>query len=309
VDTSLSVSARHVDGLVVACHIVSITRHYPPSLIRRRLAHREQIERHDHDQHQLFYPTRGVIFVTTDIGTWVIPPLRAIWLPAGCPHAHAALGPVEVCSLLLHPNTNPLDTDRPTLLHVSPLLREVFLALTATPAPSTGERARLEAVIFDQLDPSPTGAAYLLPDPHDDRLRAIVDILREKPGDPRTLAQLGHAVGASERTLSRLFRAHTGMSFPQWRAQLRLQAALIALTAGTPVGDVAHHCGYSTPSAFIAAFRHAFGTTPGTYLHQHNVSRCPLNTSVGPAAPSPSADSAIRSGRPGAILSSRAEMP
>jgi AraC-like DNA-binding protein len=248
---------------------VSIARHYPPRLTRRHLARQEQIERHDHDQHQLFYPTRGVIFVTTDTGTWVIPPLRAIWLPAGCPHAHTAPGPVEVCSLLLPPTSNPLDADRPTLLNVSPLLREVLLALTAAPPPSAGERVRLEAVVFDQLQPSPAGAAYLLPDPHDDRLRTIADILREKPGDPRTLAQLGHIVGASERTLSRLFRAHTGMSFPQWRAQLRLQAALIALTAGTPVGDVAHHCGYSTPSAFIAAFRHAFGTTPGTYLHQN----------------------------------------
>jgi AraC-like DNA-binding protein len=175
----------------------------------------------------------------------------------------------EGVSLLLPAHTDPLDSDRPTLLAVSPLLREVLLALTATPAPLAGERAQLEAVAFDQLHPAPAAGSYLLPEPDDDRLAVIADIPRDCPGDPRSLAQLGHLVGASERTLSRLFRAHTGMSFPQWRAQLRLHAALIDLTAGTPVGDVAHRCGYSTPSAFIAAFRNAFGTTPGAYLHHH----------------------------------------
>jgi AraC-like DNA-binding protein len=74
--------------------------------------------------------------------------------------------------------------------------------------------------------------------------------------------------GASERTLSRLYRAETGMSFPQWRAQLRLHAGLVALASGTPVAAAAHRCGYSTASSFIASFRQAFGVTPGRYLHR-----------------------------------------
>lgn len=245
-----------------------ITRRFPQPLSRRHLASREQIEYHDHAQHQLFYPVRGVSLVTTNDGTWTIPPLRAIWLPAGCPHRHTAIGPVEVCWLLLSPDANTLPADRPTLLNVSPLLRELLLALTDTPMPSAEERERLKAVVFDQLHPSTISAAYLLPDPHDRRLRTIADILRDYPGDPRTLAQFGRLVGASERTLSRLFRADTGMSFPQWRAQLRLHTALIALTSEGAVGDVAHQCGYSTASAFIAAFSRAFGLTPGSYLHQ-----------------------------------------
>jgi AraC-like DNA-binding protein len=245
-----------------------VDRHFPPDLTRRRLGRQGRIEWHDHDRHQLLYPTGGVISVTTDAGAWVIPPLRAIWLPAGCPHAHTAHGPVELSSLLLPVGANPLDAGQPTLLAVSPLLREVLLALTATPPPPAGARVRLEAVVFDQLQPSPAGPSYLLPEPGEARLAAIAGLLRREPADPRTLAQLGRVVGASERTLSRLFRLHTGMSFPQWRAQLRLQAALIDLAAGRPVGEVAHRCGYSTPSAFIASFRHAFGTTPGSYLHQ-----------------------------------------
>jgi AraC-like DNA-binding protein len=246
---------------------MSVTRHYPGKLARRALAGQERVERHDHDSHQLLYPTRGVVSVTTSAGSWVVPPLRAIWLPAGCPHAHVAIGSVELCSLLLPAGAHPLDADRPTLLMVTSLLREVLLALTATPAPPADQRARLEAVMLDQLQPAPSAASYLLPEPDDDRLAAIADMLRRQPGDTRTLGQLGHLVGASERTLSRLFRARTGMSFPQWRAQLRLHSALIELTAGASVGEAAHRCGYGTPSAFIAAFRQAFGQTPGSYLN------------------------------------------
>ena len=104
-----------------------------------------------------------------------------------------------------------------------------------------------------------------LPQPGDERLRDVTAILAEDPGSNRTLAELGHAVGAGERTLSRLFRAETGMTFPQWRAQLRLHHSLTLLASGLSVTAAAITCGYSTPSAFTAAFRATFGTTPGTY--------------------------------------------
>jgi methylphosphotriester-DNA--protein-cysteine methyltransferase len=75
----------------------------------------------------------------------------------------------------------------------------------------------------------------------------------------------GVAVGASERTLSRLFRQEAGMTFPQWRTQFRLQHALVLLADRTPVTTTALACGWSNPSAFIETFRRAFGATPGKF--------------------------------------------
>ena len=106
---------------------------------------------------------------------------------------------------------------------------------------------------------------FHLPQPADERLRDVTAILAQDPGSDRTLAELGRVVGAGERTLSRLFRAETGMTFPQWRAQLRLHHSLILLATGRSVTATAMTCGYSTPSAFTAAFRATFGTTPGAY--------------------------------------------
>jgi len=117
-------------------------------------------------------------------------------------------------------------------------------------------------VLLDQLRASPQHPVYL-PSPTDSRLRALCAILRADPADNRTLAALGRQVGASERTLSRLFTADLGMTFPQWRTQLRLYHALVLLADHEPVTAVAHACGWSSTSAFIDVFRRAFGHTPG----------------------------------------------
>lgn len=223
----------------------------------------EQVERHHHDVNQLVYPLRGMLEVATSAGVWMVPPHRAAWIPAAVPHAHRAHGPTEMRTLIFPAATNPLHLDRPTVLAVDPLLREVIAALT-TEEPGPRQRRNLEQVALDRLrtvDELP----LCLPWPHDDRLARIARTLADDPADDRTLAALGREAGAAERTLSRLFRAETGMTFPQWRTQLRLQHALALLATGEPVTTVATACGFATPSAFIETFRKALGTTPGRY--------------------------------------------
>jgi AraC-like DNA-binding protein len=94
------------------------------------------------------------------------------------------------------------------------------------------------------------------------RLAAVCDLLLRDPADRRSLAQLGAAAGVSQRTLTRLFAQEMGMTFPQWRTQLRLHLALRLLAEGLPVTTVGHRCGWCTTSAFIDVFRRALGHTP-----------------------------------------------
>ena len=104
--------------------------------------------------------------------------------------------------------------------------------------------------------------------PADDRARQVADGIAADPADGRTLAEWGHEVGASERTLARAFLADTGVSFGRWRTLLRVQAALAALARGEPVGNVARHVGYDSDSAFVQAFRRETGVTPAAYFRQ-----------------------------------------
>ncbi|MFG2969724.1 MULTISPECIES: AraC family transcriptional regulator [unclassified Streptomyces] len=240
-------------------------RHDPVAPTRtRRLAPGHEIDAHRHDDHQIVYAGRGVLAVTTGAGSWVAPGTRAIWVPAGTVHAHRAYGELELHFLGLPATENPLGLDAPTVLAVGPLLRELIIAYTRAEDDDSPERARLRAVLLDQLRAAPQQPLHL-PTPTTPLLRELCAVLRADPADDRTLKELGRVVGASDRTLSRLFRSDLGMSFPQWRTQLRLHHALVLLADRTPVTTVAHACGWSSASAFIDAFRRAFGHTPGSH--------------------------------------------
>ncbi|WP_433164124.1 helix-turn-helix domain-containing protein [Kribbella sp. CA-247076] len=222
------------------------------------------IDRHWHEQHQIVYAGRGVLSVTTDAGSWIAPANRAIWVPAGTLHQHRAYGETALHTIGL--TENPLGLDNPSALTVSPLLRELILAFTSDGGEDTGdrrdERRRLHAVLLDQLRRSPQRPTYL-PAPRDPRLAAVCRLLEDDPADNRTLTELGREIGASERTLSRLCKTDLGMTFPQWRTELRLHHALRLLAGGESVTRVAHRCGWASTSAFIDTFRRAFGHTPG----------------------------------------------
>ncbi|WP_424217677.1 AraC family transcriptional regulator (plasmid) [Streptomyces sp. BI20] len=225
------------------------------------------IEPHRHDDHQLVYAARGVLTVTTGIGTWVAPANRAVWVPAGTVHAHRAHGPIDLHLVGVPASRRALDPGRPVVVTVDGLLRELILTYTREPATAGPERRRLFEVLLDRLTLSPEQPLHLA-SPTEPRLRRLCEILIADPADPRTLDALGREVGASARTLTRLFTADTGMTFTRWRTQLRLHRALILLAEGRTVTAVAHACGWATTGAFIDAFRGVFGHTPGAHRAQ-----------------------------------------
>ncbi|MEV4566566.1 helix-turn-helix transcriptional regulator [Nonomuraea sp. NPDC049419] len=240
---------------------MSEIRHLPEAPTGRRpLTSGGGIDAHRHDTHQIVYACRGVLSVTTDAGTWVAPANRAIWVPAGTVHEHRAHGDTDL--RLVGLTGDPLRLARPAVLAVGPLLRELIIAYTGEPPAPEPERGRLLAVLLDRLRRAPEQPLHL-PTARDPRLAAVCAALHRDPADTSTLARLAARAGTSERTLARLCRAELGMSFPQWRTQLRLHHALLLLADGVPVTVVAHRCGWASASAFIDVFRKAFGYTPG----------------------------------------------
>lgn len=221
----------------------------------------EWFDWHEHDMHQFAWTATGMLTVQTEAATWVLPPARALWIPAGVVHRTGAASVSAMRSLYLDP---AVGWSEPTVVAVSPLLHEL-IGYLADPDVPADARTRAEAVLFDLLDPVPVSTIHV-PEPTDDRARRVADRLLVDPADGRGLAEWGREVGASGRTLARIFLAETGMTFGHWRTQLRLRAALPLLATGVPVSTVAHRVGYATPSAFVAAFRRSTGLTPGTYF-------------------------------------------
>jgi len=233
------------------------------------LGHGSAIPLHRHRRGQLVHASSGVMTVTTDEGTWVVPPQRAVWVPGGVEHRIQMSGRVEMRTLYLSGAALANLPSQCCVVSVSPLLRELLLRVVAMPQPFPlgGAAERLVAVLLDEIRTTEVKALHL-PRPADRRLRRVADALLEAPADERRLADWAKAAGASPRTLERLFQRETGMSFGAWRRQLRLLHALQRLAGGEPVTSVALALGYESTSAFIAMFRRNLGRTPGRYFRQ-----------------------------------------
>ena len=219
---------------------------------------------HSHPRGHLVYAARGVLSVHTERGTSIVPANRAAWTPAGFTHHHRAHGRTDMRIEFLPPSLAGLLPGHPAVFTASGLAREILLALSGPRDYDRAARARLRRVLVDELGEA-REQPLQLPEPRDDRLRALARQLYEQPADNTTLAELGQATGASARTLSRLFRNELGMTFYEWRTQLRVYHALVLLAEGHDTTYVAHACGWANPSSFIAAFTSIIGTTPGRH--------------------------------------------
>lgn len=247
---------------------MSQTRHLSEAPTETRdLSATVGVDAHWHNDHQIVYASSGVLAVHTDDSRWITPAHRAIWVPAHTVHAHRAYGHTRLHLLGVPTDLDPLGLTGPTVLAVTPLLRELLISFTELDVPDRAAPAgqRLLAVVLDQLATAPEHEVRV-PAPRDPRLSALCAALEADPGDHRGLDALGRQVGASARTLTRLFRQELGMSFPQWRTQLRLYHALRLLAERNSVSTVAQRCGFASSSAFIDVFRRSLGHTPGRFL-------------------------------------------
>jgi len=227
---------------------------------------RARLDRHTHPWAQLVYAATGTMRVATPTAAWLVPPTRAIWVPGGVAHEIEMRGTVAMRTLYLAPAGEDPRLAACRAIEVAPLLRELILHIVKLGMLDTDDpaHARLEGLLVDLLAAGET-APLELPLPSDPRARGFADRLLAEPGAEASLGDLAHGSGASLRTLQRLFLAETGLSLEAWRGRARMQQAVVSLSSGASVTGAALDAGYQSPSAFIAAFKRAFGVTPARW--------------------------------------------
>ncbi len=238
--------------------ITTLTHDYPAGHV---------IPLHFHDRDQLVFASRGVMTVRTSLGAWVVPTQRAVWIPAAVPHTITMSGAVAMRTLYSKPRLARALPRDCCVVNISPLLKELILRACdfAALRKTIPAQRHLIEVIVDQLEAIPT-VPLQLPNPRDRRAQRVAEVLLADPSDRRPLKQICKLVGASKRTIERLFQDEVGMTCGKWRQQLRLMQAMRLLAEGAKVTHAALESGYSTPSAFISMFRKTLGTTPTMYF-------------------------------------------
>jgi len=221
---------------------------------------------HRHRRSQMLYGASGVIIVSTEQGNWVVPPQRAIWIPAGIAHQVLMLGAVATRSIYLEPAAALDMPDRCQVIGISDFLRNLMsealdLPVDYEPDSRAGALMTLLQHEMRQMPALPLA----LPFPRHAALAESCKRFLDEPTPHETIDDWAAALNLSRRAFTRLFRAETGLSFMAWRQQACLFAALPRLIAGDPVTAIAIDLGYNNPASFTTMFKRALGASPRDY--------------------------------------------
>ncbi len=225
------------------------------------------IPEHSHNKHQLLYAIGGVMVVYSALNQWTVPPNRGFWMPSGQVHSLRCVGTLKMRSVFVCPDRFPDLPTEPKTVSISPLLRELIKASINLKPPYAEESrdARIMHLILDELAILPA-LPLSLPQPTDPRVNLICQALQDDAGDASTVADWSERLNLDQKTIQRLFRKETGMTFGQWRQQARLLLALERIAVGEKIIDVAFELGYESPSAFTSMFKKQFGKTPSQFF-------------------------------------------
>jgi AraC-like DNA-binding protein len=160
------------------------------------------------------------------------------------------------------------------VVEVAPLLRELILRTVERMGldPRVAHDMRVIGLLEDEVKAAMAAAndpPLALPLPTDEQALALAHYVLAQPLNVNghltgeSVDELAQRHGLARRTLERRFRDETGMSFGMWRQKARLLDSIRLLAEGESVTDAALDSGYSSVSAFIAAFKSTFGYTPG----------------------------------------------
>ncbi|MCU1724948.1 MULTISPECIES: AraC family transcriptional regulator [unclassified Pseudomonas] len=236
---------------------------------RQDYADGELFPMHSHRRGQFAYAACGVITVETEAGNWAVPPLRAIWVPAGLSHAMQMRGPVTMLNTYIRPHAAQSVglPEHCQVFGVSTLVQQLLEKAVDVPAhhSSKGRDAHLMGLLLYEIANMPA-LSLNAPIPGEPRLALACNGFLAAPSLEIGIDDMAERAGMSRRTFTRQFRTYTGISYIEWRQQACLLAAVVRLGNGEPVTRVAMDLGYSSPSAFATVFKSALGETPSRYF-------------------------------------------
>lgn len=220
---------------------------------------------HQHRRGQLLFTQQGSIRIRLANQLCLLPPMRAAWIPPGLKHRAVMQQAVNYRSVYLLPSLSEPLGDDVRVIDVSPLLRELLESISQAPFDTDWEEdrsAHLLALCLLEIANAPT-QSMILPLPQDKRLGPLLAQLDVLPPDLQTLVT---RVGASGKTIGRIFMRETGMGYQQWRQQWRLLRAIERLATGYSLSYCSYELGFSNDSALITFFKSMTGTTPRHYF-------------------------------------------
>jgi AraC-like DNA-binding protein len=240
---------------------------HPITVVSRSIAIDSVVSKHSHRWGQFVYAHSGVLAVSTPFNRYIVPPEQGVWLIPEIEHVVTAISDVQLTSFyfdLSLLDQLPIDC---CVLQVNDFLKVLIKEANHIKSDYQWDSTdgRLLQLILDRLTLAPNKICKL-PYPRDLRLLNLLSEIQASPENKNTLHEWGIIVGASARTLSRLFKKETGLNYSEWRQRLNIQIAISQLSLGKSITSTSLHLGYESPSSFIHMFKTKTGKTPSFYM-------------------------------------------
>jgi AraC-like DNA-binding protein len=228
-----------------------------------------EVPMHSHSNGQLEYVSKGTMRLITPNAAWVVPQQRIIWIPPGQSHSvrcNRLSGSWKIMAPRSYSKFLPKTV---SVLRTSKLLVAALESVPENQKSISSQKLKLLIEVIKCELQAVDSESFAVTLPRSAQLNPLVDTLLDHPEDPRSLDVWAKQVGMSRRTFTRHFMDETGSTFGRWRTALLLGKALDLLSEGHSVSEISYRLGYSSPSAFVAAFRIRFGVPPGKFFNSN----------------------------------------
>jgi len=238
----------------------------PITVVSRSIAMNSVVTKHSHNWGQFVYAHAGVLAVSTPLNRYIVPSEQGVWLLPEVEHEVTAISNVQLTSFYFDVALLDVLPIECCVLKVNEFLKSLIIEANTIKSDYQWHSTdgRLLRLILDRLTLAPN-EIFQLPYPKDHRLITLLREIQASPENNNTLGEWGNIVGASARTLSRLFKKETGLSYSEWRQRLNIQIAITQLSLGKSITSISLHLGYESPSSFIHMFKTKTGITPSFY--------------------------------------------
>lgn len=223
---------------------------------------------HSHSRHQLLYAFSGTLRVEAENGIFLLPPQRAVWLPAGVLH-RTTLHKVRSGSVFLAPSLVPTGIARVRIISVAPIVREMVRYALRWPATRSPDD-QLANFWFRTMgllcaEWIKEEMPFHLPAARSDQIALALEYTLHNL-ESANVAAAAKSAALSERHFRRRFAMETGIAWRLFLYQARMLRAMeLLVAADAAITDVAYAVGYNSLSAFAKSFTSFAGQTPSRF--------------------------------------------
>jgi AraC-like DNA-binding protein len=235
-------------------------------------------EKHQHEKAQLVYAQQGLLHLHIGDKKLFLPGNYCAFIPAATPHqiwsySHGLfIRSIHFDVLAEQP---PLPKQA-VVFAASALLKEMIMYTEKWSGQQEQEGFKKEFFnVLQRLLPAEIAHAVTvyLPTTSHEKLGQVVEYLQAHLQEKQTMSSVAKRFGFSQRTLTRLFSSHLGVSFSAYMKRARMIKALELMENGyNNVSQIAFQVGYESLSTFSNNFLEIHNKRPIAFISMNKSS-------------------------------------